>query len=94
MTHSEIVSPCIARDARAICREQGIIGIGDRRDRTPTEQELALLTKYFGSQDKRARLPMTDLRSRLRTPAARRALCSLPNRTRDNCVASLPQPER
>jgi hypothetical protein len=48
MTHSEIVSPCIARDARAICREQGIIGIGDRRDRTPTEQELALLTKYSG----------------------------------------------
>lgn len=59
--HGDLIRPEVARDARAICREKRLVGIGGRRHRTPTDREITSLSEHFSLRDGRADIPMADL---------------------------------
>lgn len=48
-------------DAAAFCRDQRLIAKARRRDRRPTDDELAILDNYFQRRDKRSQIPMRDI---------------------------------
>jgi hypothetical protein len=55
------VEPRIVEEARTACRELRLIGKAKRRDRRPTDEELATLFDFFGRRDQRSDIPMCDI---------------------------------
>jgi integrase len=55
------VEPRIVEEARTACRELRLIGKAKRRDRRPTDAELATLFDFFGRRDQRSDIPMCDV---------------------------------
>lgn len=55
------VRPEVVLEARTACRELRLIGASRRRDRRPTDDELARLDDYLSRRDGRARIPMREI---------------------------------
>jgi integrase len=55
------VDPEIVEHARTACRELRLVAKSKRRDRRPTDAELAKLDAHFRQRDARAEIPMRDI---------------------------------
>ncbi len=55
------VRPEIVQEARTACRELRLVAKSRRRDRRPTNDELATLDAHFRSRDGRSKIPMRDI---------------------------------
>jgi integrase len=55
------VRPDVVQEARTACRELRLIGKARRRERRPTDAELARLKEYFERCDRRSNIPMCDI---------------------------------
>jgi integrase len=55
------VHPEIVEEARSACRELRLIAKSRRRDRRPTDEELAKLDAFFKQRDTRGEIPMRDI---------------------------------
>lgn len=55
------VDPKVVEEARTACHELRLIAKARKRDRRPTEDELAKLDEFFASRDRRSVIPMRDI---------------------------------
>lgn len=55
------MTPEIVEEARIACRELRLIGKSRKRERRPTDDELAKLREHFSRRDRRSNIPMGDI---------------------------------